>query len=233
MDKRTFDDFDEFAENYRDIHTASIKLSGADSYYFAEMRVQILAAYEKNGPSKVLDLGCGDGVSEIFMQQYFSCWQIEGIDVSAKSIEVANEKKLSNSGFSVYDGANIPFADNNFDMVFVAGVLHHVGFGLHNKILKEIYRVLKPGGRLLMYEHNPLNPLTKYLVNTCVFDKDAKLVRCNYLIKLLRETGFSISEKIFIIFFPRKGILSKLIFIEKYLQWLPLGGKYFLRVVKP
>ena len=232
MDKRTFDDFDEFAENYRDIHTANIKLSGADSYYFAESRVQMLQAYEKNEPSKVLDLGCGDGVSEIFMQQYFSNWKIEGIDVSAKSIEVANEKKLSNSSFAIYDGTNIPFDNGSFDIVFVAGVLHHVEFGLHQAILKEMIRVLKPGGRLLMYEHNPLNPLTKYLVNTCVFDKDARLVRSSYLTRLLVENGFRISEKIFIIFFPRKGILSKLVFLEKYLQWLPLGGKYFIRAVK-
>ncbi len=232
MGHRTFDDFDEFAENYRDIHTTAIKISGADSYYFAESRVRMLGSFEKNILSKVLDLGCGDGVSEIFMQQYFSEWQVEGIDISAKSIEVANGKKLSNANFTVYDGANIPFPDNYFDKVFVAGVFHHVVFDLHAALFKEISRVLKPGGSLLIFEHNPLNPLTRYLVNTCVFDKDARLVRSSRLMELIKKNSFTISHRIFFIFFPLRGILSKLVFTEKYLHWLPLGGKYLIRGVK-
>ena len=38
MSERSFDDFDEFANNYRNIHTQNVKLSGADSFYFAEMK---------------------------------------------------------------------------------------------------------------------------------------------------------------------------------------------------
>jgi len=232
MDNRTFDDFDAYAQNYRAIHTANIKMSGADSNYFAEMRVKMLQAYEKNESLKVLDLGCGDGVSELFMQQYFSNWQIEGIDVSKESIEMAKQQQLSNSGFAVYDGIHIPFDSNSFDVVFIAGVLHHVAFNLHAAMLNEIHRVLKPGGRLIIYEHNPLNPLTKHIVNTCVFDQDAKLLRCGYLTRLLIQQRFNISQRSYFIFFPPKGIFKKMIWIEKYLQWLPLGGKYFIRAVK-
>jgi hypothetical protein len=79
-----------------------------------------------------------------------------------------------------------------------------------------------------LFEHNPLNPLTKYLVRTCVFDKDAKLLKNSYAIRLLKYNDFKILVKKFIIFFPRKGVLSKVIFLEKYLQWLPLGGQYFI-----
>jgi ubiquinone/menaquinone biosynthesis C-methylase UbiE len=232
MDNRTFDDFDEYAKNYRDIHSQNVKLSGADSYYFAEQRVKMLQAYEKNESLRVLDLGCGDGASEIFMQQYFSTWQVEGIDVSKESIDMAKQQKLFNAKFDVYDGINIPFADKSFDIVFVAGVLHHVEFSLHDAMIKEMKRVLKDGGRLLIYEHNPLNPLTKYLVKTCVFDKDAKLLRSGYLTKLLAKHRFVINKKIFFIFIPPKGFLKKLISLEKIFYWLPLGGKYFVRAVK-
>lgn len=232
MDNRTFDDFDAYAKNYRDIHSQNVQLSGADSYYFAEQRVTMLQAYEKNGSLSVLDLGCGDGVSEIFMQQYFSNWKVQGIDVSKESIVMAQKQGVANANFDVYDGIHIPFADNSFDIVFVAGVLHHVEFGLHDAMIKEMKRVLKAGGRLLIYEHNPLNPLTKYLVRTCVFDKDAKLLRRGYLTALLKQHGFAIDKTIYFIFIPPKGVLKKLVPLERFFHWLPFGGKYFVRAVK-
>jgi ubiquinone/menaquinone biosynthesis C-methylase UbiE len=233
MSERSFDDFDEFAADYRDIHTQNIKLSGADSFYFAEMKVRLLQEFETNQSLKVLDIGCGDGATEVFMQQYFPSWRIQAIDISERSIETAEKRKLSNTSFTVFDGKHIPFEDDSFDLVFMAGVLHHVAFRLHDYLIREISRVLKKDGRLYLYEHNPLNPFTKYLVKTCVFDKDAKLLRHGYASKLLTKNNLAVKNKNFTIFFPRKGILSKLIFLEKYLQWLPLGGQYFIRAGKP
>ena len=232
MTKRTFDDFDAFANDYRNIHTQNIRLSGVDSNYFAEMKVKLLCPYESNLELQVLDVGCGDGTTEFFMHQYFSNWLMRGIDVSEESIKAAQQKKIDSAVFNVYDGAHIPARDNSIDVVFIAGVLHHVAHALHLKILQEVHRVLKPGGRLYLFEHNPLNPVTKYLVNTCVFDKDAQLLKSSYCVKLLKAAGLTIMKKDFIIFFPRKGVLSKLIFLEKYLKWLPLGGQYFVRAIK-
>lgn len=232
MNKRTFDDFDDFAGDYRAIHAENVQLSGADSFYFAEMKVRMLQSLETNLPFKVLDVGCGDGATEIYMEQYFPKWEIDGIDVSEKSIAIAANRKLSQSKFSRYDGRLFPFADESFDIVFMAGVLHHIEFGLHKKMIAEITRVLKKGGRLALYEHNPFNPLTRYLVNTCVFDRDAKLLKHHYTSRLLTESKLVIKEKKFIIFFPRKGLFSELIFLEKFLYWLPLGGQYFISAVK-
>ncbi|HTB52366.1 MAG TPA: class I SAM-dependent methyltransferase [Ferruginibacter sp.] len=232
MSERTFDDFDDFATDYRSIHSANIKLSGADSFYFVQMKVQLLQQFEKNGAAKVLDIGCGDGATALFMQQYFPQWQIQGIDISSKSIEVATHRNLSNASFSVYNGTAISYADEIFDVIFIAGVLHHVTFSLHETIVKEIQRLLKKGGRLYLFEHNPLNPVTKYLVNTCVFDKDARLLKSSYTTKLLQQNKLAVAQKQFIIFFPRKGMFSKLIFLEKYLQWLPFGGQYFIKAIK-
>ena len=141
---------------------------------------------------------------------------------------VAKERKLPRANFVVYDGCNFPFGDESFHVVFIAGVLHHIDFALHEALVKEINRSLKKGGSLVLFEHNPLNPLTRYLVKTCVFDLQAKLLPHYYTSKLLNRNNLLIKKKKFIIFFPRKGLLSKLIFLEKYLQWLPLGGQYFI-----
>lgn len=232
MSERTFDDFNKFADDYRSIHTENIQLTGVDSFYFAEMKVRLLQPVEKNTELKVLDIGCGDGATELFMQKYFSKWKINGIDVSEKSIQVADERKLQNANFSLYNGTNILLPDQSFDIVFIAGVLHHVDFSLHQTIIKEIFRTLKVGGRLYLFEHNPLNPITRYLVKTCVFDVDAKLLKSQYTSKLLSQNGLQIHTKQFIIFFPRNGVFKYLIFLEKYLHRIPFGGQYFIRAIK-
>ena len=232
MSERTFDDFNKFADDYRSIHTENIQLTGVDSFYFAEMKVRLLQSVEKNTELKVLDIGCGDGATELFMQQYFSKWKINGIDVSEKSIQVAEERKLPNASFSLYNGTHVILPDQSIDIVFIAGVLHHVDFSLHQTIIKEIYRVLKVGGRLYLFEHNPLNPITRYLVKTCIFDVDAKLLKNQYTTKLLHQNGLQVDKKQFIIFFPRKGIFKYFIFLEKYLIWLPFGGQYFITAIK-
>lgn len=231
MSERTFDDFDAYADDYRLLHTKNIRISGADSLYFARMKVELLKSFESNEKLQVLDIGCGDGATELFMTAFFSHWQISAIDISEKSIEVAKKRGLPVS-FSTYNGTQTEFANESLDIIFIAGVLHHVDYNLHKVIAKEISRLLKPGGRLYLFEHNPFNPLTRHLVNTCVFDKDAKLLKSNYVIKLLRAVNFTIDKRTFIIFFPRKGFLSRLIFLEKFLTWLPLGGQYMIRAIK-
>ena len=52
MPERKFDQFDEFALDYREVHSKNVRLSGADSHYFAEMKVKWLADFEKNVPLK-------------------------------------------------------------------------------------------------------------------------------------------------------------------------------------
>ncbi|CAN5876688.1 class I SAM-dependent methyltransferase [soil metagenome] len=233
MAKRSFDDFDKYANDYRSIHTDNVKLSGADSFYFAEHKVQQLMGTEAgNTAVRMLDIGCGDGATELFIQQYQPSWTVEAIDISEKSIARAGEKKITNANFSVYDGKQIPFADNSFDIAFIAAVMHHIDFSLHECLLKEILRVLKPGGRIYLFEHNPLNPVTRYLVNTCVFDKDAKLLGYNYSNRLLNNAGFKNIKKKFILFFPRSGMLARLIKLEDKLGWLPLGGQYLYKAEK-
>ena len=232
MTDRAFDDFDAYAANYREIHSKNISLSGAESSYFAEMKVAFLKKFEKNTPLKVLDVGCGDGLTELYFEKHFYDFKLTGIDVSKKSIEVAKERDLVTASFSHYNGRDIPFSDNSFELVFVAGVFHHINFALHHSLLLEINRVLKKGGRLYFFEHNPINPLTKYLVKTCVFDEDAKLLPHQYSKKILKKVLFNIVNTHFIIFLPRMPWLKRLWGIEKYLEWLPIGGQYLIRAQK-
>ena len=56
------------------------------------------------------------------------------------------------------DGALAPFADGSFDVVTISAVLHHVPLAERNAVYRELGRMLKPGGRIYVFEHNPRNP---------------------------------------------------------------------------
>lgn len=231
MKKRTFDDFDSFAKDYRDLHTENVKITGADSNYFANFKVTELQGFESNTPLKVLDLGCGDGVVVGYMEQHFPNWEVTGIDVSAESIEAAKQKEIK-ARFSVYNGSNIMEEDETFDIIFIAGVLHHIDYALHGNFLLEVRRVLKTEGRLYIFEHNPYNPFTRYLVNTCVFDEHARLLSAAYLKKEIKRKGFTRCVINYVLFFPRNKLFQYLLPLEKFLKRFPIGGQYYLRTVK-
>jgi len=226
-------DFDQFAKDYRSTHTQSIKLvAGADSYHFAEHKVKELAQFEDNVPLQLLDLGCGDGATEIYMSSVFPSFSVTGIDLSNESIVIAKEKNIPNCSFLWFDGENIPFADNSFDIVFMAGVLHHVPVTQRQKLVDEVARVLQPGGRFYVFEHNPYNPLTRYLVRTCVFDEGVHLLKANESQTLLKKANLKILNKRYVIFFPRGRFFKWLHKTERMLANFPLGGQYYFRAVK-
>ncbi len=97
---------------------------------------------------KVLDLGCGNGRwYPLFKEkkvEYF------GIDNSDKLIKIAKEK-FPEANFLVGDALNLPFPENFFDKVYSIALLHHIpSKEFRIKVLKEIKRVLKPEGILIL-----------------------------------------------------------------------------------
>lgn len=223
----SFDNFDEFAKDYRQIHNQNIKLTGADSHYFSEFKVKWLRDYYGQKPvQNILDLGAGDGTCLQYFSTYFPEAQLFGIDVSDLSIAEAAAKQIPNAEVKVYDGQHIPYADNSFDLILVATVMHHIRFELHEELMRESLRVLKPGGKIFIVEHNPHNPVTMHMVNTCPFDEDAVLLKPVYTKKLLKKTGFQLVKNHFTLFFPRGGVFRAFHFLEKHLSWIPVGGQY-------
>ncbi|MBE7069036.1 MAG: class I SAM-dependent methyltransferase [Ruminococcaceae bacterium] len=225
--------FDKCSENYRAIHTENIgKVSGADSDYFSEYKIrEILDRYPET-PAKWLDLGCGDGLTAVFVRKYFPKTEYHGLDISVNSIEKANKRGLEGPLFHLYDGEKIPFEDNTFDVVFMACVMHHISPGQREGILNEIRRVLKVDGKLIVFEHNTYNPVTRKLVNDCIFDNDAILVNQKEFGLLLKKTGYKNIKRRYTIFFPRKKAFGWLLPLEKHLSWCMFGGQYYYVAVK-
>jgi len=105
----------------------------------------------------VLDLGCGTGESSVyFTRQGARC--VAG-DYSPGMVEAAKrlaERYGVDIEARIVNAMELDFADNTFDIVYASNILHHVDA---EKSLREIYRVLKPGGNACMWEplrHNPI-----------------------------------------------------------------------------
>ena len=106
-------------------------------------------------PVQVLDLACGTGDFSIAIAKALTGGQVTGVDLSEGMLAVMREK-VAKAGLDKMisieegDGENLRFPDNTFDRVTIA-------FGIRNfedrpKGLKEMLRVLKPGGRLVILE---------------------------------------------------------------------------------
>lgn len=233
MEPRKHDNFDEFARDYDDVHAQTLDISGADRDYFSEYKIEEMARHEDVSSNlSMLDFGCGDGNSVKYMRKFFPKADLNGTDVSELSIKEADAKKIPGAKFKPYDAVTLPFEDNQLDVVFTSMVFHHISFDLHDGILKEIHRVLKPGGRFYIFEHNPLNPVTRKIVRECEFDHDAILLPHKYTNKMLDKGGFTSRNIWFTLFLPRHWIFRWALMTERLIQWLPIGAQYYVRAVK-
>lgn len=231
--EKNFDNFDEFAQDYRSIHNKNIKISGADSDYFSEYKIVELLQHESHfAPIKILDFGCGDGNSVVYLKKHFPHSSVFGVDVSEKSILLAQSKKISSTEFLHFNGSSLPFENNSFDVVFSSMVFHHIEHQLHLDIINEISRVLKPNGRFYNFEHNPLNPLTQKIVKECEFDKDARLLSPKYHKALITKSDLQLKEVRFTLFFPRHKLFNMLLPLEKRLSKFTFGAQYYIIALK-
>ncbi len=220
-------EFDKFADEYRATQAANIRLSGESPEYFAEYKIADIAAElarESAVPRRVLDFGAGVGYSVPFFARHLPAARVTCLDVSRKSLEVGAAQHGSAAEFTHFDGRTIPFEDGTFDVALASCVFHHIPHDEHVALLTEIRRVLDPGGRLFVFEHNPLNPLTRHAVNTCEFDEHAKLVLAPTMRRRVRDAGFAAADIRYRIFFPHA--LRRLRPLEGSMTWLPLGAQY-------
>jgi len=141
----------------------------------------------------VLDVGCGTGTLAISLEPKVGTGEVLGIDASREMIEVAKEKAAkSGSGVDFQVGLveAIPFPDGSFDLVTSSLMLHHLPDDLKRTGLKEVRRVLKPGGRFMAMDlaapsHSPLGHLLTILGVARGESTVAKLI------PMLKDAGLS------------------------------------------
>jgi 2-polyprenyl-3-methyl-5-hydroxy-6-metoxy-1,4-benzoquinol methylase len=211
-------EFDKHAAGYDEMHRTSVAASGEDPDYFARYKRDVLVRLLGDSfDAPLLDFGCGIGNLTTHLLGSFS--DVSGYDPSSKSIELARERCAGAKLF--FEMRDAP--QDHYGAVVVANVLHHVPPRERASLLGEITSRLRPGGTLVVFEHNPLNPLTRRAVSACPFDEDAVLLWPWEATRLLAGAGLRAVQRDFIVFFPRA--LAALRPIEPRLRALPVGAQ--------
>ncbi len=219
-------------DGYRDIYETEIdkalRFSGKSHDFFTKVKADNLAAlfarhFHDTAGTKVLDIGCGNGSIHPFLMGHNPSLRLSGIDVACEVIADA-QITHPNVAYDVYDGKLLPYADASFDAAFTICVMHHVPPPEWPSFLCEMRRVVRPGGIVVVIEHNPINPLTRRIVNNCPLDKNAVLLRSGQLKAMLSEAGLQNISVQFILFTPFDNALFRS--FDRALGSLPLGAQY-------
>ncbi|MHC1791181.1 class I SAM-dependent methyltransferase [Solidesulfovibrio sp.] len=215
-------DFDDYAADYETLLRQSLGAAGGDLDYFRRRKAAVARRLLRAAPPRrILEYGCGTGGNLPHLGASFPGAFVSGGDISEKSLEQAAATAPAATLYHL--GRETPPAAS-FDLVFVSGVLHHVPPPARASVLAAMAGALAPGGRLLIFEHNPANPLTCRIVARCPFDAGVRLVPPAETEALCRDAGLGRTGRRYVSFVP--PALAPLAVIEPLLGWLPLGGQY-------
>ena len=173
-----------------------------------------------------MDFGCGIGNSAPHLREAFPDAQITGVDVSEKSLAVARTRFPGAADFIAYaPGEAPPGPAEGYDLIFSACVFHHIEAEEHGGILRQLRERLAPGGVMAIFEHNPINPVSRYIVATCPFDENAVLIPAGEFAQRQRQAGFARVGVTYTGFFP--GALRALRPLEPLMSKIPFGAQYY------
>lgn len=219
--------FDEYSKSYDEIMQDQHKNFG-DIGYYAEYKIKILSQIIDNNNLKILEYGCGVGRNLPYIKRAFQNSSVFGFDISQKSLEIA---KLNNSDVTIIQTqSELEEYKNYFDVIFIAGVYHHIEPRLRDGVTQDIFALAANNCDVVVFEHNPYNPVTRHMVSTCEFDTDAVLLSKKELQDIFIKAGFKYRESAYTLFFP--PVLKKIAFLENFIKWLPLGGQYYVAFKK-
>jgi SAM-dependent methyltransferase len=217
--------FDQYAAAYEQALSNAIAPSGESREYFAEGRVTWLKRCMdelKQPTDSLLDFGCGDGATTPLLLQALNSKSAVGVDVSAKSLEIARKR---HAGERIrYESIGEFKPSGQIDLAYCNGVFHHILPEQRAAALAIVKRALRTGGLFSFWENNAWSPATRYVMSRCAFDRDAILLSPPQARALLRAGGFEIVRTDFRFIFPRA--LRAFRKIEDLVYRVPFGTQY-------
>jgi SAM-dependent methyltransferase len=224
----THTDYDLYRDRYREELDHAVSFAGTSHDFFTRAKAEELVRLTRlhlGDPTRLaaLDVGCGIGLTDRHLAGRFRV--LTGTDVSSGVLETAARE---NPGvrYELAERDRLPFDDGAFHLVFAVCVVQVVAPNERPRFVAELARVSRPGGLVVVFEHNPLNPLTRLVVHRCEFGEDARMITMAETERLLHENGVTPVDRGFLLLFPsrRKRVLA----LERALRRLPLGAQYYV-----
>lgn len=232
-------EFDDYAAEYEGGLDNPVKrMMGNSADQFIAVKARWLMRREKAlaaGGLSVLDYGCGVGFMMRVLARHGAKAAFTGCDISTGMLRQVEARWPADLGpppaLAPQQGARTPFADGQFDIAVISAVLHHVPLADRPSVYAELGRVLKPGGRIYVFEHNPRNPLVRYVIARTPIDRNAILLDAEEVRHGLLDSARYELETDYLMFMP-PGIAA-LRGVDRLLTWLPLGAQYVVAARKP
>lgn len=159
-------------------------------------RERLLQPAQLKSGESVLDVGCGSGSLAIAATQHVGpAGSVHGIDASEPMIERARRKARKSGADVTFESAlaqSLPFSDSSFDVVLNTVMLHHLPRKARQESAREMRRVLKPGGRMLVVEFGGAAPHGR---GPIAHLHRRGLIKPRELEELVSEAGFEVVEK--------------------------------------
>lgn len=224
--------FDRYAPDYDRHVDRALAPSGESRTYFARERLVWLARClraRREPVEAVIDYGCGTGGATPFLFTELDASSVLGVDMSARSLEVARrEHGWLSARFVLADDYR---PDGRFDLALTCNVFHHIPVDERPRAVDDILRSLRPGGLFSFWEQNAWSPATRYVMSRCEFDRDAIPLTPPTSRRLLRAGGFDVLATDFLFVFPHA--LRRLRPLERRIARLPLGAQYQVLCRRP
>jgi demethylmenaquinone methyltransferase/2-methoxy-6-polyprenyl-1,4-benzoquinol methylase len=165
----------------------------------ARVRGRVADFTNARSGSRILDVGTGTGKQAFAFAK--KGHEVVGIDLSEDMLSVARRKNTyENVKFQIADAAQLPFEDNRFDVSCASFALHDMFATIREKALKEMVRVTKPNGMVVIIDYAlPENKIGRFLIYHFIQLYEGKYYRefiKSELEALLEKAGLTIQEKL-------------------------------------
>ena len=166
--------------------------------FFGTIFRKITKYIQLKSEETLLDIGCGPGNLLGILHGKHPNSKLIGLDVDPKILKIARNKLSDRIEFIESSATKLPFPDNSLDVVTSTLMIHHLKSYEKDQMIKEIYRILKPGGRFYLFDFSkPTNLFGKIFVKLFKnFEHMNDALEGRYT-KWMKESGFKKIEYIY------------------------------------